>query len=195
MKKIILGLTGASGGIYFLKLAETLRKYEIRLHVIASDNGADVLKHETGVDIVEQVELWRGDSTAEVLPEDDHDMFSAVASGSYKCDAMVVIPCSMSTVAAIAAGVTDTLIRRAADVMIKEGRRLVVVPRETPLSQIHLRNLYELSKCGVTVLPAMPAFYTKPETVSDMADYITCKVLDSIGFENQNFPRWEGRSI
>lgn len=161
MKKLIVALTGASGSAYFLRLMENLALQELELHVIASEQGRKVMQYETGVNLEERAELWnRG--KAEIIVEDNSNLFSGVASGSYRCDAMVIIPCSMSTIAEIACGVTKTLLTRAADVMMKERRKLVLVPREAPLSTIHLKNMYELSKLGVTILPAMPGFYNHP---------------------------------
>ncbi len=189
MKKLIVAVTGASGSAYFLRLMELLTLQELELHVIASEQGRKVLQYETGVDLEEQAELWnRG--KAKIIMEDNSNLFSAVASGSYRCDAMVIIPCSMSTMAEIANGVTKTLLTRAADVMIKERRKLVLVPRETPLSTIHLKNMYELSKLGVTILPAMPGFYGHPGTVEDIVNFIAGKTLDCLGIENDSYKRW-----
>ncbi len=235
IKKIILGLTGASGGVYFLRLADFLRRQEIKLHIVASENGEKVLKYETGADLRKLVATWNKEATetgtsgtktqilsgsikAQIIPEsakaqiipgstkaqiipdsakaniileDNGNLFSAIASGSCVCDAMAIVPCSMSTVARIASGISDTLLCRAADVMIKEQRKIIIVPRETPLSQIHLKNLYRLSKCGVTVLPAMPAFYGVPGTVAGLVDFMAGKILDSIGIPNSLYKRWD----
>lgn len=191
MKKLIVAITGASGSAYFLRLMEKLTVLELELHVIASEQGRKVLQYETGVDLEEQAQLWKR-GTSKVIVEDNSNLFSAVASGSYRCDAMVIIPCSMSTAAEIACGVTKTLLTRAADVMIKEQRKLVLVPRETPLSAIHLKNMYELSKLGVTILPAMPGFYGHPVTLDDMVDFVVGKTLDCLGIENNSYERWEG---
>ncbi len=191
MKKLIVAITGASGSVYFLRLMEKLTVLELELHVIASEQGRKVLQYETGVDLEEQAQLWKK-GTPKVIVEDNSNLFSAVASGSYRCDAMVIIPCSMSTAAEIACGVTKTLLTRAADVMIKEQRKLVLVPRETPLSTIHLKNMYELSKLGVTILPAMPGFYGHPATMDDMVDFVVGKTLDCLGIENDSYERWEG---
>ena len=192
MKKIIVGITGASGSVYFLRLMEVLSRQELQIHLIASEQGRKVLAYETGADLEEQVRLWNKNKANLVL-EDNSNLFSAVASGSYRCDAMVVLPCSMSTTAEIAGGVTKTLLTRAADVMIKERRTLVLVPRETPLSTIHLKRMYELSQLGVIILPAMPGFYGHPETVGDIIDFVDGKTLDSIGIENDCYQRWEGK--
>lgn len=193
MKKIIVGLTGASGSAYFLRLIEVLLEYQIEIHVIASEHGSQVLTYETGVILEEQIKAWnKKTSDTTITLEDNNNMFSAVASGSYRVDGMIIIPCSMSSMAEIANGVTKSLLTRAADVMIKEQRKLVIVPRETPLSTIHLKNMYELSKIGVTILPAMPGFYNHPETLEDIINHIVGKALDCIGIDNNNYKRWKG---
>ena len=192
MKKIIIAVTGASGSIYFLRLMECLTAHDLELHVIASEQGRKVLEYETGVNLQTQAELW-GQKKAKTILEDNSNLFSPVASGSYHCDAMVIVPCSMSTTAEIANGVTKTLLTRAADVMIKERRKLVLVPREAPLSAIHLKNMYELSKLGVIILPAMPEFYSHPQTVDDMVNFVVGKVLDCLEIENDCYKRWDGK--
>lgn len=195
MKKIIVGLTGASGSAYFLRLIEVLLEYEIQIHVIASEHGSQVLTYETGVILEEQIKVWNEKNPDTTITlENNNNMFSAVASGSYRCDAMIIIPCSMSTMGEIANGITKSLITRAADVMIKEQRKLVIVPRETPLSTIHLKNMYELSKVGVTILPAMPGFYNLPQTLDDIINHIVGKALDCIGIDNNNYKRWKGKN-
>lgn len=193
MKRIIVGITGASGSAYFLRVMEVLSQQELEIHLIASDQGRKVLTYETGVILEEQTQLWNK-SKADIILEDNENLFSPVASGSYRCDAMVVLPCSMSTVAEIACGITKTLLTRAADVMIKERRKLVLVPRETPLSTIHLKKMAELSQLGVTILPAMPGFYGHPHTLDEMIGFVAGKVLDSIEIENDCYQRWRGNN-
>lgn len=191
MKKIIIGITGASGSAYFLRVMEALSQQELEIHLIASDQGRKVLTYETGVILEEQAQLWNK-SKANIILEDNENLFSPVASGSFRCDAMVILPCSMSTVAEIAGGITKTLLTRAADVMIKERRRLVLVPRETPLSAIHLKKMAELSQLGVTILPAMPGFYGHPQTLDEIIGFVAGKVLDSLEIENDCYQRWQG---
>ncbi|WP_444658031.1 UbiX family flavin prenyltransferase [Caproiciproducens sp. R2] len=191
MKRIIVGITGASGSAYFLRVMEALSRQELEIHLIASEQGRKVLAYETGAVLEEKARLWGGGRAAIVL-EDNENMFSPVASGSFRCDAMVILPCSMSTVAEIACGITKTLLTRAADVMIKERRRLVLVPRETPLSTVHLRRMAELSELGVTILPAMPGFYGHPQTLDEIVGFVAGKVLDSLEIENDCYQRWEG---
>jgi 4-hydroxy-3-polyprenylbenzoate decarboxylase len=192
MKKIILGLTGASGSVYFLRLAQQLSQQEVELHLIASQLGEKVLQYETGVALQDQVKLWSKNS-AKVILEDNSNLFSSAASGSSRFDAMAVVPCSMSTLAKIVHGVSDTLLTRAADVMMKERRKLVLVPREMPLSTLHLKNMTELSQLGATILPAMPGFYGRPETMDNLIDFVAGKILDCLEIENQLYNRWEGK--
>lgn len=191
MKRIIVGITGASGSAYFLRVMEALSRQELEIHLIASEQGRKVLTYETGAVLEEKARLWSGER-AEIVLEDNENMFSPVASGSFRCDAMVILPCSMSTVAEIACGITKTLLTRAADVMIKEKRRLVLVPRETPLSTVHLRRMAELSELGVTILPAMPGFYGHPQTLDEIVGFVAGKVLDSLEIENDCYQRWKG---
>ena len=191
MKRIIVGITGASGSAYFLRVMEALSQQELEIHLIASEQGRKVLTYETGAVLEEKVRLWSS-RRAEIILEDNENMFSPVASGSFRCDAMVILPCSMSTVAEIACGITKTLLTRAADVMIKEKRRLVLVPRETPLSTVHLRRMAELSELGVTILPAMPGFYGHPQTLDEIVGFVAGKVLDSLEIENDCYQRWKG---
>lgn len=192
MRKIILGLTGASGSIYFLRLVEQLSKQEVELHLIASESGVKVLQYETGIILTEQVKLWNM-SNARVILEDNNNLFSKAASGSSQFDAMAIVPCSMSTLAMLAHGITETLLTRAADVMMKERRKLVLVPRETPLSTLHLKNMTELSQLGVTILPAMPGFYGQPNTMDDLINFVVGKTLDCLDIENNYYQRWEGQ--
>jgi 4-hydroxy-3-polyprenylbenzoate decarboxylase len=192
MKKIILGLTGASGSIYFLRLAEQLSRQEAELHLIASQLGEKVLQYETGAVLKEQAELW-SKNKARIILEDNNNLFSSAASGSSRFDAMAIVPCSMSTLGMLAHGITETLLTRAADVMLKERRRLVLVPRETPLSTVHLKNMTELSQQGAVILPAMPGFYGHPGTMEDLVDFVVGKLLDCLEIENECYQRWEGQ--
>lgn len=193
MKKIVVGLTGASGSIYFLQLLHTLMEQEVIIHIIATEHGTMVLEYETGVKLEDQVKVLNNNGgKGKIILENNNNLFSGVASGSYPCDAMVIIPCSMSTLAEISNGITKNLLTRAADVFIKEKRKLVIVPRETPLSTIHLKNMYELSKLGVTILPAMPGFYNHPKTMDDITSFVVGKTLDSLGIEHNSYERWRG---
>jgi len=193
-RRIALSMTGASGAIYGLRvLEELLRDSTLEVHLSLSPSAQKVLAVEHGI----QVNLQEfnpaalGIKNAERAVYHSYDNVAAPsASGSFRIQAMAIVPCSMGCIGAIAHGISDDLIQRGADVMIKERRPLVVVPRETPLSPIHLENLLTLSKLGVTVLPASPGFYGKPQSVSDMVDFIVARVLDHLSVEHNLGPRW-----
>lgn len=196
MKKCRVGLciTGASGSIYGLRvLEELLRHDEIETYLTISPSAQKVLKVEHGI----AVDLDDFDPKALDVPHASRatyfrhdDVAAPMSSGSFRLSALAIVPCSMGCVGAIAHGISDDLIQRSADVMIKERRKLVIVPRETPLSSIHLENLLTLSKLGVTVLPASPGFYGKPKRVEDLVDFVAARVLDHLGVEHNLGPRW-----
>ncbi|WML34679.1 flavin prenyltransferase UbiX [Clostridium sp. OS1-26] len=190
MKKIVIGITGASGSIYAIKLTEELLKRGIFVHIICTENGKKVMNFETSIDINEWVKELK-ENYNNVKLENINDLFSGVASGSFKFDAMIILPCSMGTLAEISTGLAKNLLCRAADVALKENRRLIIVPRETPLNAIHLENMLKLSKLGVTILPAMPGFYHKPESMEDLINFVVGKILDSLSIENILFKKWE----
>ena len=198
MKKIIVGITGASGALLGERLVRFLLKAGHEVHVIISPSGVSVFKEELGVVLGQAYEdikknfskHYENHQRLFVAPADD---FAAkVSSGSAKIDAMVIAPCSMSTVGAIAHGITLNLIHRAASVSVKEKRPLVLVPRESPLSPIHLKNLLALSEIGVHIVPATTAFYHKPKTVEEMVDFTIGRVLDLLKIEHKLFKRWRG---
>lgn len=192
MKKIILGLTGASGSVYFVRLGELLSRQDIEMHIVASRHGEQVLEYEMGTTLQGLLENWTNDK-ARIVLETNENLFSAAASGSSRFDAMAVVPCSMSTLSMLAHGVTETLLTRAADVMLKEKRRLILVPRETPLTAIHLKNMAELAQAGAVILPAMPGFYGKPQTLQDAVNFVAGKILDCMEIENDCYTRWDGK--
>ena len=183
MKKIVVGITGASGSVYAVRLIEVLREQGIEVYAVITDSGQRVLDYECGVTMEE---LSR---RVDVLYPNT-DVGAAIASGSFRMDAMVVLPCSMKTAGAIAHGVTDDLLTRAADVTLKEGRRLLLVPRETPMHEIHLENLLRLARAGGVVMPAAPGFYHRPETLDDLVNMMVGKILDRLGIEAELFTRW-----
>lgn len=189
MKKIVVGITGASGSIYAKRLIEELLDAGIFTHIICTDNGKKVMKYETGMDLEEWVQELKK-QYSHVQLEDIYNLFAGVASGSYKFDAVVVIPCSMGTLAEISNGLAKNLLCRVADVALKENRRLVIVPRETPLNAIHLENMLKLSRMNVTILPAMPGYYHMPQTMQDLVDFVVGKVLDCLSIENNLFKKW-----
>jgi 4-hydroxy-3-polyprenylbenzoate decarboxylase len=186
-RKIVVGITGASGALYARRcvtlLQERARSGEVELGVCASPTAAEVWALECGGDLREElgVKVWGG-----------RDYNAPFASGSAGWNAMVIVPCSMGTVARIAHGISDSLLTRSADVMLKERRTLIVVPRETPLSLVHLENLAALARSGALVLPAMPSFYGKPESVDDVVDTVIARVMDHLGIPAPFAKRWEG---
>ena len=194
-RSVFVGVSGASGAPYALRLVQALAAGGCDLQLSISDSGVLVLRHELELrlgtrEAVTAEFLERAGAAARVFAPDD--LAALPASGSSAPDAVVICPCSVSTVAHVALGTTRTLMQRAADVALKEQRRLVVVPRETPLTQIHLRRLLELSEAGAIVLPAMPGFYSRPQTLQDAVDHVTGKVMSALGFEQDLFPAWEG---
>ena len=184
--RIIVAITGASGVVYGKRLLEVL-KGKSEVHLIISKASDTLIEYE-----LETTKKQLEELANHVYDEDDFS--SPLASGSFVTDAMIIIPCSMKTLAGIAHGYSENLILRAADVILKEKRKLILVPRETPLNPIHLRNLLKLSLQGVMIIPAMPAFYHKPKTIEDLVDFIIGKVLDSLGIDHELFKRWTGFS-
>jgi len=195
-KRIFVALSGASGAVYGLRLVEQLCLNGIDVTFTASCSGTLVCREETGLDLsgdltkatqrlYSHLEI---DSGLEMVHPDD--LFCPAASGSAAPEAMVVVPCSMGTLARIACGISGNLIERCADVMLKERRPLLLVPRETPLSEIHLENMLKLSRTGARIIPAMPAFYHKPDSVIEMVDFVVGKILDQLGIEHELFKRW-----
>ena len=183
MKKLIVGITGASGSVYAVRLIDVLRECGIEVHAVITDSGQRVLDYECGVTMEEF------SRRVDVLYP-NADVGAAIASGSFRMDAMVILPCSMKTAGAIAHGVTDDLLTRAADVTLKEGRRLLLVPRETPMHEIHLENLLRLARAGAVIMPAAPGFYHRPETLDDLVNMMVGKILDRLGIEAELFARW-----
>lgn len=181
--RVIVGISGGSGGIYGVALLKVLQELNVETHLVVTSMGEYVVEHECGVTLEE----LKGLAT---YFHDNKDLAAPIASGSFKTDAMVIIPSSMKTVASIANGISDNLLTRAADVIIKEKRKLVVVPRETPLSTIHLENMLKLARAGVTVLPATPGFYSHPESIGDIVSIIVGRVLDQLDIEHNLTKRW-----
>ena len=183
MKKVIVGITGASGSRYALRLIEVLAERGIEVHAVVTESGMRVLDYECGVSAEELARR-----VTVLYP--NADVGAAIASGSFHMDAMIVVPCSMKTAGAIAHGITDDLLSRAADVTLKEGRRLLLVPRETPMHEIHLENLLRLARAGAIIMPAAPGFYHRPETLDDLVDMMVGKILDRLGIEAELYTRW-----
>ncbi|WP_022849881.1 UbiX family flavin prenyltransferase [Limisalsivibrio acetivorans] len=189
MRKVFLGITGASGALYGLKTAEELsRRDDTELHVCVTPDGYTNIRLETGEDASEEWLKNRFD--AEIY--DYRDFAASVSSGSFKVDHYVIAPASMGSVGRIASGVSSNLIERCADVAMKERRDLVVMFRETPLNDIHLENLLKLSRAGAVVMPAAPGFYHNPQNLDDLASFMTGKLFDILNIEHELFDRWEG---
>ncbi|ABR50653.1 3-octaprenyl-4-hydroxybenzoate carboxy-lyase [Alkaliphilus metalliredigens QYMF] len=181
--RLIVGITGASCTIYGVGLLQVLKQLGIETHLVVSKMGQEVVSHECGMALEELKELA-------TFYHDNDNLAAPIASGSFKTDGMIIVPCSMKTLAAVANGLSNNLLTRAADVVIKERRKLVVVPRETPLSLIHLENMTKLAKIGVTVMPAAPGFYHQPETIGDLVSIMVGRILDQMDIENNLFTRW-----
>lgn len=188
MKKIVVGITGASGSIYAKRLIEELAEKDFLVHVIATDKGKQVFKYELSLDLKQWIQEL---NYPNVKLEDNHNLFAGVASGSHGFDAVIVMPCSMGTLAEISHGLSRNLLCRAADVALKEGRKLIIVPRETPFNTIHLENMCRLSKVGATIIPAMPGFYHHPQTLEDLVNFVVGKVLSYLNIDHNLFKTWE----
>jgi 4-hydroxy-3-polyprenylbenzoate decarboxylase len=183
--RLIVGITGATGAVYGVRVLERLREAGVEAHLVVTRWGARTLLHETAYS-KEHVESL---ATQAYNPA---DMGAAISSGSFKTDGMIVAPCSAKTLGAIANGYGDNLVHRAADVTLKERRRLVLALREAPLSDIHLENMLKLSRMGAVVMPPVPAFYTLPRTVDDIVDHTVARLLDLFGIEVKGAVRWTG---
>ena len=181
---IVVGITGASGVIYGIRLLKVLNELNIENSLIISDAAKTVINHETNERIEDIIKL------ADNYYEFD-DLTASINSGSFKFDGLVIVPCSMKTLSSIANGYASNTITRVADVSLKEKRKTVIVPRETPLRSIHLENMLSLSKEGAVILPAMPGFYSDNDTIDDQINFIVGKILDSLNIENNIYKRWE----
>jgi flavin prenyltransferase len=185
MRRLIIGMTGSTGAIFGVRMLEALKGGEVETHLIISRWAQRTLEHETRY-TVEQVR-----SLASVV-HSQGDMGAAISSGSFKTDGMAVMPCSVHTLAGIANGYGEHLVHRAADVVLKERRRLVLLVRETPLSEVHLENMLKLARMGVTIVPPVPAFYNHPQTVDDLVNHIVARVLDQFDLPAPFAKRWDG---
>ncbi len=183
--EIVVGISGASGAAYAVRLLQVLREKGNIIHLVITDSAAKIIEIETDFLLTDV----QGLADHVYTPR---DFAAPIASGSHLFDAMVVIPCSMGTLSGIACGSSDTLITRAADVCLKEKRRLIIVPRETPLGLVQLRNMVAAAEAGAVVLPACPAFYSRPRSLDDLVDVLVGRVLDLLGVENDLYLRWQG---
>ena len=199
-KSIAVGITGASGAIYATRTVAALLARGVHVELVISDYGRRLLRDELGeAASVDRLMAFLSEkyggavSAGTVTVHGNRDLGATIASGSHGCSGMVVVPCSMKTLAGIAHGLSRSLIERAADVMLKERRTLVLVPRETPMSLPQLKNMVLCAEAGAMILPAMPAFYQLPKTLDDLADFMAGKILSSLGFEHDLYPQWTGQ--
>src|SRR5579863_9211265 len=197
---IAIAITGASGAVYATRTVAALLERGVHVELIVSDYGRRLLRDELGeAATVERFVPFLaekyGDGVAKgsLTLHSNRDLGATMASGSHGCSGMAIVPCSMKTLAAVAHGLSRNLIERAADVMLKEKRRLVIVPRETPMSLPQLRNMVLCAEAGAMMLPAMPAFYQQPKTLDDLADFMAGKILSALGFEHDLYPPWTGQ--
>jgi 4-hydroxy-3-polyprenylbenzoate decarboxylase len=185
MRRLIIGITGSTGAVFGVRMLEALRSTDLESHLVISKWGQRTLEHETRCTLEEV----RGLAS---IVHNPRDLGATIASGSFKTEGMVVAPCSVRTLAAIATGYGEHLVHRAADVTMKEGRRLVLVVREMPLSVVHLENMLKLARMGVCIMPPMPAFYDHPKSLDDVVDQIVARVLDQFNIEVPFIKRWDG---
>lgn len=196
---IAVAITGASGALYAVRTVAALLERGCHLEIVASDYGRRLLRDELGDEaaierIGDYLKSRYGDGVSRGSFDllSNRDLGATIASGSHDCDGMVIVPCSMKTLAGVAHGLSRNLVERAADVMLKERRRLVIVPRETPMSLPQLRNLLLCGEAGAIILPAMPAFYQMPSSLDDLADFMAGKILSALGFSHELYPAWRG---
>lgn len=183
--KIIVGISGASGAIYGIRLLEELKDRGIETHLIISRWGKVTIAEETDYSLDQVMSLA-------AKGYDEENLGAVISSGSFQNNGMVIAPCSMKTLSGIANGYAEDLLIRAADVAIKERRKLILLTRETPLDPIHLENMLKLSRLGITIMPPVPAFYSHPHTIDDIVNHTVGRILDQLGLENQLFKRWGG---
>lgn len=193
MKKIVVGWTGASGIVYGERMVNALLEADCEVHLVFSSAAELVYQDEIGLpngsNLTEHLQNKYSRPTLKIY--DNRQLASCIASGSYPITGMVIVPCSMSTLSGLAVGAANSLLKRAADVMLKERRPLLLMPRETPLNLIHLRNMTQLTEAGATIVPAMPAFYHHPQQIEDLVDFMVGKVLDLLNIEHQLYQRYE----
>jgi 4-hydroxy-3-polyprenylbenzoate decarboxylase len=189
----IMGITGASGVVYGVRLCRFMLDQGETVHLVITDAGWRVLQDELGWQVARRQDTLADNFSVEperLVYHPIQDIGASIASGSFRTEGMVIIPCSMGTLSGIAHGASGNLLERAADVMLKEGRKLLVVPRETPLHAVHLENMLTLARLGAKIIPAMPAFYQNPRSLAEMVDFMVGRVLDSMGLEHDLYTRW-----
>ena len=183
--RVVVAITGASGAIFGIRLLERLKEFDVEVHLIVSSWGSRTIRHETDFSLKQTLEL------ADVVHKSG-DLGAKVSSGSFVTRGMIIAPCSVKTLAAVASGFANDLVSRAADVTLKERRRLVLMVRESPLSEIHLGNMLKLAQMGASIVPPMPAFYDRPQSLDDMVDHVITRVLDQVGLHSESTSRWDG---
>ncbi len=196
MKSLVVAITGASGSIYSLRLIEELLKSRNRVYLVISKQAFSIIRTETGInwagktesDTEKKVQKHFSSKNIKYFSEDN--LYAPISSGSFFTDGMLVVPCSMKTLSGIANGYASNLIERAADVVLKEDRKLLLAPREMPFNAIHLENMLKLARLGVKIVPPIPAFYHKPKDINDIVDFVVGKILDSIEVRHNLFKRW-----
>lgn len=191
--KLVVGVTGASGSIYAVRLLQYASKHFDEIYVCLSESAIEVAITELALNIKPEefsLEHWLGISVKNIFLLDRRDYFTPPASGSFRHDGMVICPCSAGTLGRIANGVSDDLLTRAADVCLKEGRKLILVPRETPLSKVMIRNMLNAADAGATILPASPAWYYNPENLEQLADTVVARILQNLGIEQNIVKQW-----
>lgn len=196
----IVAVTGASGAVYAQRLLKALAQQGTEIQLIMTDSARLVIKHELGINLPKDVKECKKVVTKELLGDENYpflhlhaldNLAASISSGSYPTNGMIIVPCSMGTLSRIAHGNSNNLIERAADVVIKERRPLIIAPRETPLSVIHLKNMLELSQAGAQIIPCMPAFYHQPQNMYDLVNFMAGKILDALGIEHSLYRRWQ----
>lgn len=181
--RIVIGITGASGAVYGIRLLEVLADLGVETHLIISEWAKKTIEIETNFSVSDVIKMA-------AIHYEEYDQAAPISSGSYKTTGMVIAPCTMKTLACVSHGLTSNLICRAADVTLKQQRKLVLVPRETPLNLIHLENMLTAARAGATILPPMPAFYNKPQRIQDLVDHTVARILDHFGIDNNLTQRW-----
>ncbi len=197
---VAIAVTGASGAVYATRTLAALLAQGVHVELVVSDYGRRLLRDELGERAtIERIIPFLSEKYGPTVDEgsltvhSNRDLGATIASGSHGCSGMAIVPCSMKTLAGVAHGLSRNLVERAADVMLKERRRLVIVPRETPMSLPQLKNMVLCAEAGAMILPAMPAFYQLPKTLDDLADFMAGKILSALGFEHELYPEWTGQ--
>jgi 4-hydroxy-3-polyprenylbenzoate decarboxylase len=198
---VAIAITGASGAIYATRTVAALLARSVHVELVISDYGRRLLHDELGDQVVAEklvpylsAKYGSEVTNGSVTLLSNRDLGATIASGSHNCSGMAIVPCSMKTLAGVAHGLSRNLVERAADVMLKERRRLVIVPRETPMSLPQLKNMVFCAEAGAMILPAMPAFYQRPKSIDDLADFMAGKILGALGFDHDLYPPWSGRA-